>query len=125
MSVSGLKNLLSILFLVIGLSCQSQTQEVYITKTGEKYHTENCRYLKTSKIVITLEKALENGYEACKVCNPIRRSNSNIESSRSLISTQASKEPSKSQSVQCSGKTKKGLRCKRITTNSNGRCYQH
>lgn len=113
------------LFLVIGTRCHSQTQEVYITKTGEKYHTENCHYLKNSKIVITLEKALETGYEACKVCKPIRRSNSNIESSRSLISTQASKEPSKSQSVQCSGKTKKGLRCKRMTTNSNGRCYQH
>lgn len=28
-------------------------------------------------------------------------------------------------SVQCTGRTKKGLRCKRRTKNSSGRCYQH
>jgi len=31
----------------------------------------------------------------------------------------------KSTSVQCSGTTKKGLRCKKMTTNANGRCYLH
>ncbi len=30
-----------------------------------------------------------------------------------------------SQSVQCSGTTKKGLRCKNMTLNANGRCYLH
>ena len=30
-----------------------------------------------------------------------------------------------SSSVQCSGITKSGNRCKRMTTNANGRCYQH
>ncbi|MFY8171328.1 MAG: DNA/RNA non-specific endonuclease, partial [Sphingobacteriaceae bacterium] len=28
-------------------------------------------------------------------------------------------------SVQCSGITKAGNRCKRMTTNASGRCYQH
>ena len=28
-------------------------------------------------------------------------------------------------SVQCSGRTKKGYRCSRMTTNSRGRCWQH
>lgn len=28
-------------------------------------------------------------------------------------------------SVQCSGTTKKGLRCKRMVKTANGRCYQH
>ena len=32
---------------------------------------------------------------------------------------------SKSERVQCSGTTKKGARCKRMVTSSNGRCYQH
>jgi endonuclease G len=38
-----------------------------------------------------------------------------------------SNEPTKSSStsVQCSGTTKSGSRCKRMTTSSNGRCYQH
>ena len=113
------------LFLAIGLSCQSQTQEVYITKSGEKYHSKNCHYLKKSRITITLEKALENGYQACKVCKPIIRSNSDIDSSKPSTSGVDHKVNSRSQSVQCSGKTKKGLRCKRVTTNTNGRCYQH
>jgi endonuclease G len=33
--------------------------------------------------------------------------------------------PSKSVSVQCSGTTKAGNRCKRMTTDASGRCYQH
>ncbi len=32
---------------------------------------------------------------------------------------------SSSGSVQCSGTTQAGNRCKRMTTNANGRCYQH
>ncbi len=38
-----------------------------------------------------------------------------------------SNEPTKtsSTSVQCSGTTKSGNRCKRMTTSSSGRCYQH
>lgn len=28
-------------------------------------------------------------------------------------------------SVQCSGTTKKGARCKRMVKSANGRCYQH
>ena len=45
---------------------------VYITKTGEKYHTSSCRYLKKSKIAISLSNAKSSGYTACKVCNPPR-----------------------------------------------------
>jgi hypothetical protein len=30
-----------------------------------------------------------------------------------------------STAVQCSGTTKKGERCKRMTKNASGRCYQH
>lgn len=43
---------------------------VYITETGKKYHTEHCRYLKSSKIEINLSKALYKGYDRCKVCKP-------------------------------------------------------
>ena len=43
---------------------------VYITKTGEKYHRGDCRYLKKSKIEITLKDAKKKGYEPCKVCKP-------------------------------------------------------
>ena len=43
---------------------------VYITKTGEKYHTGGCRYLKKSKIAISLEDAQAQGYGPCSVCHP-------------------------------------------------------
>lgn len=43
---------------------------VYVTKTGEKYHKGNCRYLSMSKIEISLEDAVKIGYEPCSVCKP-------------------------------------------------------
>ncbi len=58
------------------VSTTSQDQEkkkkvyVYITKTGKKYHKGNCRYLKKSKIKITLEEACKRGYTPCRVCKP-------------------------------------------------------
>lgn len=45
---------------------------VYITKTGEKYHTAGCSYLKKSKIPIELSDAKNNGYTPCSRCNPSR-----------------------------------------------------
>lgn len=36
-----------------------------------------------------------------------------------------SKEEKKSESVQCSEKTQAGERCKRMTRNANGKCFQH
>ena len=43
---------------------------VYITRTGECYHTGSCQFLKKSKIEVTLSDAVARGYRACKVCRP-------------------------------------------------------
>jgi hypothetical protein len=43
---------------------------VYVTETGKKYHTSTCKYLKDSKIEITLKEAKEKGYTPCSRCNP-------------------------------------------------------
>jgi hypothetical protein len=43
---------------------------VYITETGEKYHKGSCRFLSKSKIEISLESAIKQGYEPCSVCKP-------------------------------------------------------
>lgn len=97
-------------------------QNVYVTKTGTKYHKETCHYLRNSKKEITYEKAIELGFDACSVCKP-RKGVSNspsISSESSLTTTNKS-----TTSTQCSGKTKSGVRCKRMTKNANGRCYQH
>jgi hypothetical protein len=42
---------------------------VYVSKTGEKYHTESCSSLKKSKIAISLGKAVLK-YQPCKLCDP-------------------------------------------------------
>lgn len=46
-----------------------RTQTVYITRTGSKYHRSSCRYLKYSKIPVSLEKAKQS-YGPCSVCRP-------------------------------------------------------
>lgn len=43
---------------------------VYITKTGEKYHRSGCKYLRKSKISISLSSAKSRGYTPCSICNP-------------------------------------------------------
>ena len=43
---------------------------VYITKTGEKYHSFGCRYLRKSCIPIPLTEAKRRGYTPCSVCEP-------------------------------------------------------
>jgi|GEM_PF-4994606 len=48
-----------------------QNLTVYITKTGEKYHVDNCRYLSKSKYPITLGDAVGT-YGPCSVCDPPR-----------------------------------------------------
>jgi len=45
---------------------------VYTTNTGHKYHNGYCRYLKQSKIAISLDEAKRRGLTACSVCNPPR-----------------------------------------------------
>jgi hypothetical protein len=43
---------------------------VYITKTGEKYHTEGCSSVRSSKIAITLGEAVSRRFEPCQLCRP-------------------------------------------------------
>ncbi|HHW30345.1 MAG TPA: MBL fold metallo-hydrolase [Clostridiaceae bacterium] len=43
---------------------------VYITKSGEKYHSAECQYLSESRIPIKLSEAKAKGYTPCSRCNP-------------------------------------------------------
>tara|TARA_R110002050_G_scaffold202806_1_gene338017 strand:- start:17717 stop:18076 length:360 start_codon:yes stop_codon:yes gene_type:complete len=98
-------------------------QNVYTTKTGEKYHKSSCKYLKYSKKEITLKKAKLLGYSACAVCKPTGK-NTQVKTTStksSLLNTQTQK----TTATQCTSKTKTGTRCKRKTKNANGKCYQH
>lgn len=48
----------------------AQQQEiVYITPTGDKYHTRSCRYYSDSCTAMTEEQAIQAGYTACAACH--------------------------------------------------------
>ena len=42
---------------------------VYVTRTGKCYHRAGCRYLRKSRIPISLKEAKKR-YRPCSVCNP-------------------------------------------------------
>ena len=46
------------------------TDIYYITKTGTKYHTSDCQYIKNKDNIksIKLQDAIKHGYEPCSVC---------------------------------------------------------
>ena len=48
----------------------NEDTKVYVTMTGKKYHSDNCRYLSKSKIPISLKVAIQRGYTPCSVCSP-------------------------------------------------------
>lgn len=49
---------------------EQQTITVYVTRTGEKYHRDGCRYLSKSQIPMSLQDAKASGYTPCSVCRP-------------------------------------------------------
>lgn len=119
------KHLKIILFLLSSfVVTEVSSQTVYTTKTGEKYHKKTCHYLKYSRIEVDLKDAKQFGYTACSVCKPKLKTlspNKGLQSNKPApIKTRKS-----NTSVQCSGTTKAGKRCKRRTKSPNGKCYQH
>ena len=56
--------------LTLTVSADNGSTIVYITDSGEKYHTAGCQYLSRSKNSITLQEADEEGYSPCSKCNP-------------------------------------------------------
>ncbi|HZY79290.1 MAG TPA: hypothetical protein VFE50_07200 [Cyclobacteriaceae bacterium] len=131
--MSAVRSLIIYLILVACTSHASEAQTVYITKTGKKYHRAACQYLRKSQIEISIREAVDRGYTPCSVCEPGRptektnKEPSKKPEAKSNDGSQAptSVKPAEARSRQCSAVTKSGTRCKRMTTNANGRCYQH
>lgn len=79
--------------LIIQVSAASGYTIVYVTNTGEKYHSYGCQYLRKSCISISLSSAVSSGYTRCSKCNPpILDATSNQPSSS--IGKQSSYQPS-------------------------------
>jgi len=107
--------LLSIISSCLVLFCNSQT--VFKTPSGAKYHLSTCRMVKNVSEEISTEKARELGLSACKICNP-----ENIYAGNAPVNHKAQGEDI---SVQCKGMTKSGNRCRHMTRIANGYCFQH
>lgn len=52
----------------INMAFQHEEPLVYITRTGEKYHSKDCGYLWASAIPIGLNQAKQAGYTMCSRC---------------------------------------------------------
>jgi hypothetical protein len=122
--------LLKVLFLaLISSGLQVSAQTVYITKTGEKYHTESCRHLSKSAYSISLADAKEKGYTACKVCKPTGKVSTTpkegTNKSQKPIYQASPKASQSTTSKQCSALTQSGKRCSRMTKDASGKCWQH
>ena len=50
-------------------SSASNSQMVWVGNTGTKYHVQSCRTLKGKGHQITMQQALAEGRQACKVCH--------------------------------------------------------
>tara|TARA_B100000683_G_C12015653_1_gene359816 strand:+ start:9 stop:368 length:360 start_codon:yes stop_codon:yes gene_type:complete len=94
-------------------------QDVYVTKTGSKYHLEECRYLRQSAYYINMADAIDKGFTACSVCKPgqteLRPKSNNVFPTNEI----------KEATTRCLATTKSKTRCKRMTKAENGRCWQH
>ena len=104
------------LLILLLFSFSAKAQDVYKTPQGAKYHLATCSMVKNVSEKITLAEAAKLGLEPCKICKP-----------PSIIGKDEpiKKVQGQSGTVQCSGKTKAGNRCKHMTGIGNGYCYQH
>jgi hypothetical protein len=60
------------LLLLVNIGYSQDDPTVYVTKTGSKYHTAGCSYLKKSAIPMKLSEASVS-YSPCSRCNPPTR----------------------------------------------------
>lgn len=120
-----MKKILLLFSFFISFYTISLSQTVYVTKTGKKYHKENCTYLRSSSISVNLIQAINKGYGACSVCNPPIQPSSIPQNPRTPPSQ--GKVPNQippSKENRCTAITKVGKQCSRIAR-SGGLCWQH
>ncbi len=101
-----LKTHLPKLLILLLFSVSVKAQSVYKTPSGEKYHLATCRTVKNVSEEITISQAKELGLEPCKICKP-----QTVYASGSATH----KAQGQGTTVQCSGITKSGTRCKHMT----------
>lgn len=99
-----MKSLVTVLAFLLITTASAFAQTVYSSNKGEKYHTADCR-LSGNAEGMTVANAKKAGKKACEMCKPDQLGKVKLN--------------------QCEGKTKEGVRCKRMTGNKHKKCYQH
>lgn len=107
-----------------GLQSYAKESFVYKTPSGKKYHTAVCRYVKNVAHKVSVAEAEALGLLPCSQCTPDRKE-SHQQTSLSLGIKAGESNGSEVVAVRCQGATKAGVRCKRMTKNVNGYCFQH
>lgn len=109
---------------------QDKDQQVYVTKTGKKYHVAGCSYLKSSR-AISLEEAIRS-YSPCSRCNPpteVSEEKGSTEKKDAVKKDGQTQEKVQKQQTSTSGRcqatTKKGTQCKRKAKAGSSYCWQH
>ena len=98
----------------------SQSQTVYKTPSGKKYHLASCRMVENvSKQLVGKEDIESYGLEPCKICSPPHKHQLQLSFGTS------NKAVGEGRKVRCKGYTQNGGRCKHITRLANGYCFQH
>ncbi len=104
----------------------SNTQTVYKTPSGTKYHTATCSYVKNVSNSLSVTEARRQGLGPCSRCSPDSPSYRNSSTTRPGLGIKQGEAQGKMQyAVRCKAYTKAGARCKRQTKNVNGYCFQH
>ena len=106
--------LLAVCFFV---ALSSNSQSVFKTPSGAKYHLVTCRMVKNVSEELSIIRAKKLGLTACKICHP---NDANIVEQPVVHKAQG-----EDASSQCKGNTKKGTRCQHMTKIANGYCFQH
>lgn len=113
---------LFVIFLALPTFTQAQDSDfVYHTPSGTRYHTSKCHMVDNTSNSIKREEALRKGMKPCTFCKP----DENKTQALAPSAIPSTKPGQKEQATQCLGKTQEGIRCKRQTRNANGYCFQH
>ncbi len=110
-----MKYIFIFILLIYGLN--GNCQRVYKTPFGKKYHLSTRRMVENVSSELSIAEAFHLGLTPCKICKPPIL-NVNLQLRSNIPRGERN-------TVQRMGITKKGIRCKHMTSIGNGYCFQH
>jgi hypothetical protein len=113
-----------VILLSVGALLAAQTDTVYVTKTGAKYHRAGCSSLRSSSIPMPLSQAATK-YSPCKICKPPIFGAAATAAPVSNPSPNAAPVERAVESSRCQATTKKGTQCSRKAKAGSKYCWQH